>query len=47
MFYDSSLQVRSEAIYKITAILSSLEKIPIRETRLFIDYLFPHLVRSF
>ncbi|VDK88251.1 unnamed protein product, partial [Onchocerca ochengi] len=43
MISDNMVQVRCEAIYSVTSLLTSFKEIPKYETRLFIDYLFPRL----
>ncbi|VIO93356.1 Protein kinase domain containing protein [Brugia malayi] len=43
MMFDCVVQVRCEAIYSVTSLLTSFKEIPRYETRLFIDYLFPRL----
>uniref|UniRef100_A0A915PPG6 non-specific serine/threonine protein kinase n=1 Tax=Setaria digitata TaxID=48799 RepID=A0A915PPG6_9BILA len=43
MISDNIVQVKCEAIYSVTSLLTSFNEVPRYETRLFIDYLFPRL----
>lgn len=45
MMFDCMVEVKCEAIYSITKLLTSFTEIPRHETGLFMDYLFPRLVR--
>lgn len=45
MMFDCMVQVKCEAIYSVTKLLTSFKEIPRHETGLFMDYLFPRLVR--
>lgn len=45
MISDCMVQVKCEALYSVTSLLTSFNEVPRYETRLFIDYLFPRLVR--
>uniref|UniRef100_A0A0N5ASF0 non-specific serine/threonine protein kinase n=1 Tax=Syphacia muris TaxID=451379 RepID=A0A0N5ASF0_9BILA len=40
---DNCVQIRVEGIYVVTAVLSSLNEIPVNENRLFVDYIFPRM----
>ncbi|CAG9536519.1 unnamed protein product [Cercopithifilaria johnstoni] len=43
MMFDCMVQVKCEAIYSVTKLLTSFKEIPRHETGLFMDYLFPRL----
>lgn len=47
MMFDCMVQVKCEAIYSVTSLVTSFNEITRREIRLFTDYLLPRLVRVF